>query len=336
MRPSRRIAVPATCLAALLLCASAPLLIGAAPATPPIALTWPVACRVGADCEIQHYVDDDPSAAVVRDYACGNRSYEAHDGVDIRVPDMAAQRRGVAVVAASDGKVLRIRDGVADVSVRTGGPESVKGRECGNGLVMALSDGFEAQYCHLAQGSLTVKAGDAVKAGQTLGKVGMSGLAEFPHLHFTLRQGGKMVDPFAYGAAPGTCRAGVSLWRQTPAYRDRVVLNTGFAPAGVSMEAVEGGTAAAKPGADFPFLVAYVRAIGLKAGDIQSLQVRGPDGAVVIEDRTQPLPRDQAQRLMLAGKRRPAQGWAKGRYVARYSVGAPGKPALTREFVLQM
>jgi hypothetical protein len=326
---------PASILALLAFGATAPALLGAAaaPATP--TLLWPVACKVGAGCEIQHYVDRDASPAV-KDYACGNRSYDGHDGTDIRIPDMAAQRRGVAVLAAADGQVLRVRDGVADVSVRAAGPESVKDRECGNGLVIAHAGGFETQYCHLAQGSLKVKPGETVKAGAPLGNVGMSGLAEFPHLHLTVRQSGQVVDPFAYGAAAGTCNAGRSLWVQTPAYQARVVLNTGFAPGPVTLDAVEAGTAAAPPGADLPFLVAYVRAIGLKAGDVQELVVRGPDGAVVIENRAAPLARDQAQRLLFTGKRRPPQGWAKGRYAVRYTVSAGGKAVLTRDFALQI
>lgn len=325
-------AVPLFALAAL---GAGPLLMGAAPPSTPPVLTWPVACRVGVDCEIQHYVDQDPSAAV-KDYTCGSRTYDAHDGTDIRTPDLAVQRRGMNVLAAADGRVRGVRDGMADISVAGGGPASVKDRECGNGMIIDHAGGFETQYCHLARGSLKVKAGDEVKAGTVLGQVGMSGLAEFPHLHFTLRQDRKVVDPFAYGAAAGTCSAGRSLWRQTPAYQARVVLNTGFAAGPVTMEAVEQGTAAAPAGADRPFFVAYARAIGLKAGDVQELVVRAPGGAVLIQNRAEPLPRDQALRLMFAGKRKPAAGWAKGRYAARYTVTAGGKVVLSRDFALDL
>jgi hypothetical protein len=301
-------------------------------AQPAKVLSWPVACTVGVNCAIQHYLDQDPSPAA-KDFACGNRTYDGHDGVDIRLLDMAAQRRGVAVLAAADGRVLRVRDGVPDVSVRATGLEAVKDRECGNGLVVAHGD-FEAQYCHLAQGSVSVKPGDMVKAGQPIGRVGLSGETEFPHLHFTLRQGGKAVDPFAYGAPAGACRGGRSLWSQTPAYEARVVLNTGFAAQALTMGAVEAGVAPA--GADPAALVAYVRAIGLKAGDVQTLTISGPNGATLVKNAAEPLPRDQAQRLIFAGIRRPAQGWAKGRYVARYTVAGGGQTAIERTFELRM
>ncbi len=121
---------------------------------------------------------------------------------------------GVDVLAAAPGRVLRMRDGVPDISARDRRAPAVEGTECGNGLIVAHGGGWETQYCHLAKGSIAVQPGEMVGAGQRLGRVGMSGLAEFPHLHFTLRRNGKIVDPFAPQAAPGTCgdSAPSSLW----------------------------------------------------------------------------------------------------------------------------
>src|SRR5262249_323708 len=132
--------------------------------------------------------------------------YDKHNGIDIRLLDMAAQKRGVAVLAAAPGRVARLRDGVQDISIRTPGAPSVDGRECGNGVVIDHGGGWETQYCHLAQGSVRVKVGETVKAGTPLGLVGLSGDTEFPHLHITVRHAGQVVDPFApVGTAAGTC-----------------------------------------------------------------------------------------------------------------------------------
>ncbi len=87
-----------------------PLLVAPASAQD-ICLRLPVACEIGKTCFIQHYVDRDPSPAA-QDYQCGTLTYEGHDGTDIRIPTMAAQKAGVNVLAAADGKVLRVRDGV--------------------------------------------------------------------------------------------------------------------------------------------------------------------------------------------------------------------------------
>ncbi|HEX2558809.1 MAG TPA: M23 family peptidase, partial [Phenylobacterium sp.] len=53
-------------------------------------LVFPVACKVGESCEVQNYVDRDPGPGV-KDYRCLSRTYADHGGVDIRLPDLAAQ-----------------------------------------------------------------------------------------------------------------------------------------------------------------------------------------------------------------------------------------------------
>jgi len=62
--------------------------------------------------------------------------------------------------------------------------ERVKGKECGNGVVITHGDGYETQLCHLKQASIIVQKGDQVKKGDILGFVGTSGASEFPHVHF--------------------------------------------------------------------------------------------------------------------------------------------------------
>src|SRR5215510_1811152 len=95
---------------------------------------------------------------------------------------------------------------------RTIKPGPIEGRECGNGVIIDHGDGFETQYCHMAQNSIRVKPGERVKAGQPLGRVGISGKADFPHLHFTVRRRGAVVDPFGDSPSAGACATGTSLW----------------------------------------------------------------------------------------------------------------------------
>ena len=298
-------------------------------AADPPRLQIPVACEVGRTCFIQNYLDQDPSPES-KDFACGTLTYDGHNGTDFRVPTLKSQ---VDVLAAADGRVLRARDDVPDVSVRASGRrEAVQGTECGNGLVVAHADGLETQYCHMAQGSLRVKPGDAVKAGQPIGRVGLSGLTEYPHLHLTVRQGGRVVDPFASGAPPGSCGGGASLWAVPLPYEPSAVLNVGFATGPVTSEAVESGEVGAAPGADAPALVAFARAIGLRAGDVGEIVLKDPSGAVLAEKKAEPLDRPKAQVLLFVGRRRPPSGWAKGAYQATYTVRRDGRIVLERSF----
>ncbi|WP_315831487.1 M23 family metallopeptidase [Bradyrhizobium prioriisuperbiae] len=207
-------------------------------------LALPIKCEPGVTCFVQNYVDHD-SSEKVRDFACGRRSYNGHDGTDIRIPDLEIQKKGVEVLAAAPGRVLRVRDGIDDVSVRETGRAAVAGKECGNGAVIAHRDGWSTQYCHMAKGSLRVKAGDDVTAGQPLGLVGLSGDTEFPHIHLTVRHNGTMVDPFAADAASEACNGGHALWAPAQAaalaYRGSEILNAGFAGLPVTMELIESG-----------------------------------------------------------------------------------------------
>ena len=295
-------------------------LVAAAPVPPPPVLVPPIACALGTDCAIQSYPDDDPGPAAT-DYQCHGRTYPRHDGTDFRIPSMARQRTGVSVLAAAGGRVLRTRDGVADVSIRDLPAGATTNAECGNGLVIDHGGGWETQYCHMARGSLIVRPGMTVTQGQVLGRVGLSGNTEFPHVHLTVRHDGQAVDPFAWGAAVGQCKAGRSLWRVTPAYIRGQVLVAGFASQPPTMAQVQqdGAEQQPRPGRATA-LIAFVQSIGLVGGDVQRLTLRGPDGQV-LADRTEPaLDRDKAQTLLFIGRKAPTAGWPAGGYRLDYVV----------------
>jgi len=308
----------------------------APPAAYAIELGLPLDCEIGRTCLIQNHVDHDQSGGT-SDYQCGVLTYDGHNGTDFRVPTLAMQRSGVDVLAVADGQVLRTRDGIADISASATDAPSVARQECGNGAIIAHADGWETQYCHLARGSLQVKPGDRVKTGQSLGQVGLSGKTEFPHVHLTVRLRGEVVDPFAFGASEGSCGGGTALWnpslRDALSYRAPAVLNTGFANGPVTMEQVEAGDSAnLRPDQEATALVAFVRAIGLRRGDVQRLSITGPDGGTFVDQTEKPLERDKAQFLLFAGRKRPADGLKSGHYRADYRVTREARIVLQRTF----
>src|SRR5215831_16772207 len=83
----------------------------------------PLACPADGGCIVRNFVDEDPGPGA-KDFHCGALAYDGHKGTDIRVPDGAAMAKGIAVLAAASGKVLRLRDGMDDVSIRVTGADA--------------------------------------------------------------------------------------------------------------------------------------------------------------------------------------------------------------------
>ncbi|HSD59708.1 MAG TPA: M23 family metallopeptidase [Burkholderiales bacterium] len=271
---------------------------------------------------MQNYVDHRPGPGA-RDYRCGFLSYDGHKGTDIRVTDSAAFGSGVAVVAAAPGRVRAVRDGMPDVSVRSGGKEAVAGREAGNSVVIGHGDAWETQYAHLRNGSVAVRPGQTVQRGEQLGLVGLSGHTEFPHLHFEVRHQGKTVDPFLGEDAAEPCAPGRnSLWQRSN--RDALAyVATGLLGAGIAAAppVLEDGTvnrdqtAARDPAATA--MVFWVHLYGAQENDLEEIRLIGPGGRVLAERRAR-MPGHRAQWLAYAGKRRGAAPWPPGTYRGEY------------------
>jgi hypothetical protein len=295
----------------------------------------PIDCELGLSCFVQNYVDHDSSDGV-RDFKCNMRSYNGHNGTDFRVPSMAAQKRGVAVLSIADGVIKSVRDGMDDVSIRIAGEDVIRGKECGNGVVVEHTDGWTSQYCHLAKRSVGVRSGDRVARGQPIGLVGLSGATEFPHVHLAIRHNGEPVDPFAYRAAPESCVGGHSLWSPlltgVPSYKETEILNFGFASNALTMDAIETGAPGLHPISRHTPIVAYVRIIGLKVGDGQELSIRSPDGDVIALHQGAPLESSKAQAFISVGRKPPASAWPTGRYAAIYVLTRRGKEILRKSF----
>ncbi len=289
---------------------------------PGLRFELPVACEIGRDCMVQNYLDHDTGPGA-RDYACGTLVYDGHDGTDFRVPDLPTMARGVPVLAAAPGRVRAIRDAMRDVDVRETGRAAVKDREAGNGVLIDHGAGWESQYSHLRRGSIVVKPGDRVAAGQVLGMIGMSGLAEFPHVHFEIRFRSKPVDPFIGLQGRKDCGPGKApLWSATALrslnYRPGGLLGAGFAAGAPNAKAARRGDyRAAYLPRDSAALVFWIDLYGARGGDLEQARLTGPDGAVIAE-KTGRLDRDKAQWFSFLGRKRRAAAWPAGTYRGTY------------------
>jgi peptidase M23-like protein len=132
-----------------------------------------------------------------------------HDPADGRRPGIASwplARRpgdfpgfGQPVLAPADATVVRAHDAERDHWSRTSPPAMLylvaegmvrellgPGRILGNHVVLDLGGGVYAALAHLRRGSIRVRPGDRVAAGQPLAACGNSGNSSEPHLHFQL------------------------------------------------------------------------------------------------------------------------------------------------------
>lgn len=94
-----------------------------------------------------------------------------HSGVDLSAEE------GDAVLASAGGKVTS-----AEYSTVYG--------YC---VVLSHENGQESFYGHLQ--SFSVETGQEVASGEEIGKVGQTGFATAPHLHFEIRENGVCLDP---------------------------------------------------------------------------------------------------------------------------------------------
>jgi len=105
---------------------------------------------------------------------------------------------GKAVLAVADGRVVTARDGLPDnipghgEAFHPAVPITLE-TVAGNTITLDLGGGQFAYYMHLQPGSLRVKAGDRVRRGQLVARIGGSGDVREPHLHFEVTTSSKLL-----------------------------------------------------------------------------------------------------------------------------------------------
>jgi hypothetical protein len=297
-------------------------------------LGLPADCALGRDCFVQQFPDMDPGPEAV-DPFCGIATYDGHDGTDLRILSMADVERGVPVIAMADGEVLRLRDGEPDrLVLNDDDRKAVASKECGNGLVIDHGDGLEVQYCHLKRGSISVSAGAIVKRGDRVGEIGASGLAQFPHVHVTVRKNGQKIDPSTGAAIGAGCKpdptSPAALFAPTDLRLlgdgDTQILALGVADAFDYPSLVVSGPPPTATGTS-PALVGWVWLMNLRKDDRISLTVTAAAGDVLSSQTTDPMDRPKASYSAVTAERGAP---SPGTYVLTVTLIRDGKEVLTR------
>lgn len=104
------------------------------------------------------------------------RKIQPHLGVDFELPE------GAPIYAARTGLVVRYGHN----------------RAAGNYVVLKHGNGVETSYNHMKRLDTKIRRGLKLSAGEKLGEVGCTGYCTKAHLHFAVKQNGRMVDPLKY------------------------------------------------------------------------------------------------------------------------------------------
>jgi len=107
--------------------------------------------------------------------AFGKRRNDTHDGIDI------VARQGTQVKASRSGHVIYAGNGISGY---------------GNLVILSHPGKFSTVYAHLSK--IDVKKGQFVSRSQRVGRVGKTGRATNPHLHFEIRSNRVPVNPLLY------------------------------------------------------------------------------------------------------------------------------------------
>jgi len=100
--------------------------------------------------------------------------YRSHNGIDIAAPS------GANIIAAASGEVIT----------------SEYSSSYGNYIVINHGSGVTTLYAHMSVRGVSV--GAKVSQGQSIGKVGSTGISTGPHLHFEVSVNGTRQDPQSY------------------------------------------------------------------------------------------------------------------------------------------
>lgn len=118
---------------------------------------WPLVGRLSSPFGLRRFFNDEPRAP--------------HLGLDI------SGTTGMPAVAPADGRVALTGDYFFN----------------GRTVIIDHGQGLYSMLCHFSE--VLVKAGDVVRAGTPVGKVGATGRATGPHLHWTVSLNDARIDP---------------------------------------------------------------------------------------------------------------------------------------------
>jgi len=102
--------------------------------------------------------------------------------------------KGIDIVADAGTEITAPADGVVTRAGRNGG--------YGKAIDLSHGYGYVTRYAHLSE--ILVRAGQRVRRGQMLGRVGSTGRSTGSHLHYEVFRDGRRVNPWKYIGQKGS------------------------------------------------------------------------------------------------------------------------------------
>jgi Peptidase family M23/LysM domain len=172
------------------LCLAPAAAVPAAPVTTTTTTPAPVAIPTGAGSTVSIDVFPAQGPCSFGDtYGAPRSGARFHEGVDI--------------IAKAGQWVYAVKDGILSKKYL-----DAPGSLSGNGWRLTAGDGTYFFYAHLSTFATGLTVGSAVKAGQIIGQIGMTGDAPIPHLHFEVHPGGgASVNPTPVVKAVDGCKS---------------------------------------------------------------------------------------------------------------------------------
>ena len=303
-------------------------------------LELPLNCELGKTCFIVDLYDhgrhlDETGAPYLMDYTGGKRTTDDYYGTRFQIYNSTLADSGAYVRASADGVVTSVRDQLPSDPYAITVLGTRLRESAGNSVVVDHGNGWETQYSGLMQGSVSVRKGDKVKAGDNLGKIERLARPNYPAMQFVVRYKSEPVDPFVgrYDGMFTTKLKRTPLWKenfeQIAFTRDVGLIATGFSKDVPDIERVKRSMLDSSyfRGDDDQILF-WSYAFGLKKGDQVTLAIYNPKGAMVSRHEDV-LPKDQERYFAYVGRKAETYGLPQGVYRGSITVKREGETLLS-------
>ncbi len=277
----KRVLMRAIVLITLIICVSG---LAKPSAAQDMKFSFPAACVLHENCWVSSYFDLNRRNGRTADFTCGTIAKDNQNGVHVSLKDWRSMTLGVPVIAAQDGVIASIYEGLPDLVIDPKRMNEYSDNPCGNAVLIEHEDGWYSRYCHLRKGSIRVKSGDAVVKGQPIAQIGSSGMTDWPRLDFSLSRNGYLFDPFSGKTSLEKC-GGIftPLWEQPMTYTPFAVMQSGFYVGEPKKNVAEGGNL---PNYNVlpsftPDISLWAVLMNLRKGDRIVMQILDPKGFVL-------------------------------------------------------